>query len=201
MKGTTILVGLLCRSAVVLEEETLEIGITPQRLSGEWVQELDEALEQEVDRWIAGDDYKEACLLSELKSKFLYAPMSEVHRKNRGRGPARPTAPSHDDIGGQRDRGRSTRDGACERQPRKTRRLEGLALGPPRRVERSGLFGFPRAGSRRSPPLRPGPRTLWQRSARSRVAFICRAGRAAAKARAPLSSERSTKVVRAGGPS
>jgi hypothetical protein len=99
VKGTTILVGLLCRSAVVLEDELPEIGITPQRLSGEWVQELDEALKQEVNRRIGGDDYKEACLISELKSKFLYAPMTEVHRKNRGRGPARPIAPPEEDVG------------------------------------------------------------------------------------------------------
>jgi hypothetical protein len=99
VKGTTILVGLLCRSAVVLEEELPEIGLSPSRLSGEWVQELDEALKQEINRRIAGDDYKEACLLTELKSKFLYTPMTEVHRKSRGRGVPRPAASSLEEVG------------------------------------------------------------------------------------------------------
>jgi len=99
VEGTTILVGLLCRSAVVLEDELPEIGISPRRLSGEWIQELDQALKREINRRIAGDDYKEACLLTELKSKFLYAPMAEVHRKRRGRGAARPAAASHEEVG------------------------------------------------------------------------------------------------------
>lgn len=98
LKATAILVGLLCRSAVVLEEEFLEIGISPQRLSGEWVQELEEALKQEINRRIAGDDYREACLLSELKSKFLYASMAGVRRTKRGRGSARPAASSHEEV-------------------------------------------------------------------------------------------------------
>ena len=99
VKGTMILVGLLCRSAIGLEEELAKIGITPQQIFGEWIRELDEALKQEVRRRIAGDDYREARLLSELGSKFLYAPIVVVLAKNRGRGPARPTAPSHDDAG------------------------------------------------------------------------------------------------------
>lgn len=70
-------------------------GAAPEPL----VRELDEALKQEINRRIASDHYSEACLLSELKSKFLYAPMSEVHRKNRGRGPGRPTASSYDEVG------------------------------------------------------------------------------------------------------
>jgi len=82
-KGTAILVGLLCRSAVVLDDELPAIGISPEDLSGAWVKELDAALKQKVNELIASDEYKEACLLSELKSKFLYSPMTEVHRQNR----------------------------------------------------------------------------------------------------------------------
>jgi hypothetical protein len=99
VKGTAILLGLLCRSAVVLEDEFSEIGISPLQLSGEWIQELDDALKREINRRIAGDDYREACLLSELKGKLLYTPMAEVHRKNRGRGPTRPVESSHEDVG------------------------------------------------------------------------------------------------------
>jgi hypothetical protein len=99
VKGTAILVGLLCRSAVVLEDEFTEIGISPQWLSGDWIQELDEALQREINARIAGDDYREACLLSELKGKLRYTPMTEVHRKNRRRGAARPAASSHEEVG------------------------------------------------------------------------------------------------------
>lgn len=73
LKGTTILVGLLCRSAVVLDDEFPEIGIAPSQLAGAWVQELDTALRQDVNRCITGDDYAGACDLSDLKAKFLGA--------------------------------------------------------------------------------------------------------------------------------
>jgi hypothetical protein len=63
------------------------------------LQALAEALQQEMNRRIAGgEDYREACLLSELKSKFLYTSMSEVHRKNRGRAPARAPAASPEPV-------------------------------------------------------------------------------------------------------
>jgi hypothetical protein len=99
VKGTMILVGLLCRSAIALDEDLAKIGILPQQIFGEWVRELDEALKQEISQRVADDDDRDARLLSELGSKFLYAPIAEAHGKNRGRGPARPTAPSRDDVG------------------------------------------------------------------------------------------------------
>jgi hypothetical protein len=75
-----ILVGLLCRSSVVLEDEFPAVGITSARLFEEWVPELSEALQQKVNLGISGDDYREACMLSELKTRFLYASMAEMRR-------------------------------------------------------------------------------------------------------------------------
>jgi hypothetical protein len=75
---TVILVGLLCRSSVVLEDEFPAIGITSALLFDEWVPELSEALQQKVNAGISGDEYREACMLSELKSRFLYASMTEM---------------------------------------------------------------------------------------------------------------------------
>jgi len=75
---TVILVGLLCRSSVVLEDEFPTVGITSSHLFGEWVPELSEALQQKVNLGISGDDYREACTLSELKSRYLYASMAEM---------------------------------------------------------------------------------------------------------------------------
>ncbi len=71
LKGTTILVGLLYRSSVVLDEEFPEIGISPKQLSSTWIREIDEALQQDMNQRIAGDGYGEACVLSDLRGKFL----------------------------------------------------------------------------------------------------------------------------------
>jgi hypothetical protein len=90
----TVLVGLLNRSAVVLDDEFPAIGISPTQLSGAWTEELDQALQQEATRRIADGDYEGACVLTDLKSKFLSSTMVEVNRKNRGRAPARPLAPA-----------------------------------------------------------------------------------------------------------
>jgi hypothetical protein len=97
--GTTILVGLLSRSAVVLEDEFPAIGISPKQLSDEWIPELDDALKYQTQQQLAGDDYQKACTLSELKNKFLYAPMIEVNRKNRGSSPSRPAANPDAQVG------------------------------------------------------------------------------------------------------
>jgi hypothetical protein len=86
---TTILVGLLCRSAVVLDDELPAIGISPALLSGAWIEELDQALQQEATRHISEGNYQGACVFTDLKSKFLSETMIEVRRKNRSKAPAR----------------------------------------------------------------------------------------------------------------
>ena len=85
LTGTVILVGLLCRSAVVLEDELPAIGTSSTQLFEEWVPELSEALQRKVNRGISGDDFREACMLSELKTRFLYTSMAEARHKNHRR--------------------------------------------------------------------------------------------------------------------
>jgi hypothetical protein len=70
LEGTTVLLGLLCRSSVVLDEEYPAIGIATHELTGAWSRELADLLQQEVNRRIA-KDYGRASMLTELKSRFL----------------------------------------------------------------------------------------------------------------------------------
>lgn len=94
-KGTAILLGLLCRSLVVLADELSGIGISADVLVSEWVPELDEIFKAENNRLLASDAYPEACALSELKNKYLYAPLTQGSRGSR---PLRPAAPEPDGL-------------------------------------------------------------------------------------------------------
>jgi hypothetical protein len=89
LTGTAMLVGLLCRSSIVLDDELPGIGIAPGRLGSEWAPELDEALTREVNAGITGDGYEEARRLSELRSTFRSL-IQGGHREQRrlGRAPA-----------------------------------------------------------------------------------------------------------------
>ena len=91
--GTTVLVGLLRRSAVVLDEEFPTIGIAPEQLSGAWTQELETVLQQEVNQRIASDGYDSACVLTDLRGKFL-STTTAGDGARRIRGLAAPAAPS-----------------------------------------------------------------------------------------------------------
>jgi hypothetical protein len=82
---TVILIGLLCRSSVVLEDEFPAIGLSAELLFDRWVSELSQAVQEKVNRGITGDDYREACRLSEIKSRYLYTSMAEMRRDGRGR--------------------------------------------------------------------------------------------------------------------
>jgi len=82
---TVILVGLLCRSSVVLEDEFPAIGLSAELLFDRWVPELSQAVQEKVNRGITGDGYREACRLSEIKTRYLYTSMAEMRRNGRGR--------------------------------------------------------------------------------------------------------------------
>lgn len=98
-RGTAILVGLLCRSSVVLDDELSAIGISSRQLSEEWISELDHALKQQVNELIAADDYKSACLVGELKSKFLFAPIADLQREKHAKPVATREAARETDAG------------------------------------------------------------------------------------------------------
>jgi len=95
--GTAILIGLLSRSLAVLSIELQEAGIPPDLLSDTWVDELSALFQVEINTYIADDAYKVACALSELKNKFLLAPLAEQHREDRREErAANPVAPSEE---------------------------------------------------------------------------------------------------------
>ncbi len=96
LKGRTILVSLLCRSAEVLAPDLPALGIATEELSIAWVQELDEAFQQQANQRIASDDYAGACAITDLKSRFLLSAKAEM-RKAGVRPAAKPSAPARDD--------------------------------------------------------------------------------------------------------
>ncbi len=79
--GTAILVGLLCRSLALLSIELQSLGLSPDGVSDAWVAELDGRFRREIDDKLANNAYKQACALTELKNKFLFAPLAERLRE------------------------------------------------------------------------------------------------------------------------
>ncbi len=107
--GTTILVGLLCRSAEVIAEELEPIGISFDRLTEDWVKELNDAMKKQSDQLLV-DDYKRACALSELRTKFLFTALSDASREQRVREPMKPRPSSSDDADAAREFRKEARD-------------------------------------------------------------------------------------------
>lgn len=79
--GTAILVGLLCRSLAVLSIDLQSLGLAADEVSDVWVEELDARFRQEIEEKLANDAYKQACALTELKNKFLFAPLADRLRE------------------------------------------------------------------------------------------------------------------------
>lgn len=100
--GTTMLVGLLCRSAEVIADELEPIGVSFDQLTEDWVKELNGALKKQSDQLLASD-YKRACALSELRTKFLLTALSDASREQRVREPQAPRPASADDVEERRD--------------------------------------------------------------------------------------------------
>ncbi len=93
--GTAILVGLLSRSLAVLSIELQEAGIAPDDVSDAWVAELNAVFQEEINRHITQDAYKLACALSELKNRFLFAPLADQLRDQRQSARMAPHSPTH----------------------------------------------------------------------------------------------------------
>jgi hypothetical protein len=79
--GTAILVGLMCRSLAVLAIELQTLGLSADQVSDVWVEELDARFRHEIEDKLANDAYKQACALTELKNKFLFAPLADRLRE------------------------------------------------------------------------------------------------------------------------
>lgn len=81
--GTAIIVGLISRSLAVLSMDVQEAGMSPDEISDDWIAELDAELQTAINETIADDNYKASCVLSDLKQKFLCAPIAEAAEENR----------------------------------------------------------------------------------------------------------------------
>jgi hypothetical protein len=92
--GTAILVGLMCRSLAVLSGEFQSIGISSDDVLRNWIAELDEIFQSEINEHISNDAFKIACALSELRNKFLSAPLADLPRQQKSENPLPPTTPS-----------------------------------------------------------------------------------------------------------
>lgn len=125
LEATAIVVGLLSRSSNVLEDELDEIGISATQLAKVWVPELDAAFKQRTTALLA-EDYARACALSDLKNKFLYAPMIDVNRENRGTGSSRPRARSESDGEARRSARAIAREAVAEARAAEARDTRAL---------------------------------------------------------------------------
>ena len=81
--GTAISVGLICRSLAVLSIELQTLGIPPDDLADLWTEELGELFQEQINTHIADNAYQTACSLSELKNKFLSAPLADQYREQK----------------------------------------------------------------------------------------------------------------------
>ena len=130
LEGTAILVALLCRSETALKRQYPAIGISPERVSSEWLLELDAALRLAVNERIARNAYREASALSELRTTFLDPLMTGMQRE-----PQRPEPPRFDPMQ------REAQDLATEALKRETTRIEDEKKSrswPPARIARFG---------------------------------------------------------------
>ncbi len=89
--GMAILLGLLCRSIAVLSIDLQDAGLSPDEITDRWVAEVSEVFQGEINRNLADNAYKVACALSELKEKFLLAPLAGHTREERAARREEPT--------------------------------------------------------------------------------------------------------------
>jgi hypothetical protein len=99
MLRLVLLVGLLSGVFPAIEEILLELGITRQQVHEDWAQQLDQEIQERTSAFLADNEYKSACRLTEFKTKHLYASLSTLARERRDRDGIRP----RDTSGGETD--------------------------------------------------------------------------------------------------
>ena len=197
LTGTVILVGLLCRASVVLEDDFPAIGIfanaTIRRVGSRTLRSAPaEGESGNLRRRLSGGLHA-----FRAEDPVLYASMAEVRRKNRSRAPAprsgTPNTPNTPNTAATAETAKPiVREALVDAQTTAlegwTPVLEGLAgatTGGDRRRDRGCAAGF-RDGS--SPPVERRPRALQSRPTRSGVSSTSRTAPAAEADRAPHSS-------------
>ncbi len=101
--GCAIALGLVIGTLPDSMLDLVELGIDAERLQNEWVDEAGTALSKKVAEAIANGAYDEACLLTESKSKSLYAPkMAKLRRDQEAQRsstlPPAPTVPYEEGL-------------------------------------------------------------------------------------------------------
>lgn len=79
----TLVVGLVLRSLPLVRGDLAALRIDPTHLQCDWLRELDAALRKAMAGLIAGNGYAVARRLSEARSRYLFAPLSELNREAR----------------------------------------------------------------------------------------------------------------------
>jgi hypothetical protein len=92
--ASVLLVGLLSGVFPAIEEMLLELGITRGQVHEDWAQQLDQEIQERTSAFLADNEYKSACRLTEFKTKHLYASLSTLARERRDRDGLQPRGTS-----------------------------------------------------------------------------------------------------------
>jgi len=82
---SVLLVGLMSGVFPAIEAMLLELGITRKHVHEDWAQQLDQEIQERMSAYLADNEYKSACRLTEFKTKHLYASLSTLARERRDR--------------------------------------------------------------------------------------------------------------------
>jgi hypothetical protein len=96
MMASVLLVSLMSAVQPVIEGPLSELGITAKHLREDWPTELDRALQQRIQGLVSSNGYEQACVLSEFKTKHLYASITTIARERRDREGVRKKSEKHD---------------------------------------------------------------------------------------------------------
>lgn len=78
-----VVVGLTVRHLAEAGDHLAQLEISPEVLTRPWIAELGDAVQTRIDGLILSGDVQEANRLSDLKTRFLYAPLSSVRQRDR----------------------------------------------------------------------------------------------------------------------
>jgi len=103
--ASSVLIGLLIASLPATEERFERLGIPVRALQKEWIREISEMMRHAIQKSLAENDYKKGCLLSSIKTRYLYRPLvgldsdrPQEHRRERSQRSASSTAAKDPDA-------------------------------------------------------------------------------------------------------
>jgi hypothetical protein len=81
----TVITGLLFQTLPTLGEALDEIGIKADVVAQQWINEINEDLQNSIKAHLQGGDYEAGCQLSESKTRLLYAPLSAIAQESKAK--------------------------------------------------------------------------------------------------------------------